>query len=75
MEELSNNFSMLNVMQAFGLLEPSGEVKGLFVAVPQIERNRATLKRATPQTEATLAATTTSRAPFSVIRNVTSDEF
>jgi hypothetical protein len=65
MEELSNNFSMLNVMQAFGLLEPTGEVKGLFVAVPQIERNRATLKRATPQTEATLAATTTSRALFS----------
>ena len=53
---------MLNVMQAYGLLEPAGEVKGLFVAVPQIERNRATLRRAAPQTEAIQGATKFGRA-------------
>jgi hypothetical protein len=38
-------------MQAYGLPEPAGEVKGLFVAVPQIERNRATLKQPPPPTD------------------------
>jgi hypothetical protein len=36
---------MLYVKQAYGLLEPAREVKALFVAVPQIQRNSATLDR------------------------------
>jgi hypothetical protein len=36
---LSNYSNWLSGMRRSGLLELSGRVKGLFVAVPQIERN------------------------------------
>jgi hypothetical protein len=50
-------FKVLTAMHAYGLLEPAKAVKGLFVAVRQIEPISSGTAAGTPQTEATKVAT------------------